>query len=131
MQKIRVLTVPAKGAPPLVIRCTMMTEAMTIVEDGAGNGGAQQGILYALLTPTNSATANAWTQGPLANPTFSLAPIVIQQKANDHSPNRIPIGGPGSFPNPVSPGGPVTNGTPVVAVTSASALTTTIDVIEE
>ncbi len=133
MQNTRVVAVPAAGGVPVVIRCTQMTEAMTIQEDGSANNGFQQGLIYNVLTPTKSATGNAWTVGPAIQvaANVSLEPIVFQSKRNDHSPNREPIGSGGSAPYPVCPGGPVTNGTPICKVTSASALATTIDVTEE
>jgi hypothetical protein len=128
-QKFRTIAVPAAGGAAVVIRCTQMTEAMSISESGL----TPQGFIYQALTPTNAAVANAWTVGPaiIVPANSPLQPIIFQQKLNDHSPNRINIGGPGSFPNPVAPGGPVTNGTPIVQVTSATATPTTITVIEE
>lgn len=133
MQKTRVINVPAAGGVPVVIRCTMLTEAMTIQEDGSANNGFQQGLIYNMLTPMSSATRTSWTVGSAIQipPNVSLEPIIFQSKRNDHSPNRQPIGNGGSSPYPVCPGGPVTTGTPICQVTSASALATVIDVTEE
>ena len=130
MQKTRVINVPAAGGVPVVIRCTMVTEAMTIQEDGSANNGFQQGLIYNVLTPKKSATANAWTVGPAIQVPPGQEPIVFAGYPGDHPPNTVPIGKGGSSPFPVCPGGPVTLGTPICQITSATATATTIDVTE-
>lgn len=128
----RLIAIPAAGGVPVVIRCTMVTEAMTIQEDGSMNNGFQQGLIYSQLTSTGALGPNAWTVGPALTvpPNLGLEPIIFQQKRNDHSPDRSPIGNGGSAPYPVGPGGPVTHGTPICQITSAG-LATKIIVTEE
>lgn len=134
MQKVRKLAVPIAGALPLVVRCTMVTTRMEIVEDAAANAGVRQGLIYQLYEPAKAAGAT-WGVGDLVpGDTIEAAPtdepIVITGHPSDHAPHKEPIGNGGSSPYPVCPGGPVTTGTKIIAVTSATATATSIDVTE-
>ncbi len=132
MQRTRVISVPASTGTPVVIRCTQVSSRLTIQEDGSANSGTAQGLIYSVLTPTGSASANAWTVGAAVqvSPALSTEPILVAGYPGDHPPNTVLIGNGGSYPYPVCPGGPVTHGTPIVQVTSASGNATVIDVTE-
>lgn len=120
-QVVSVYAIPAAGAAPVVIRCTRVTSRMEIVETVAAGLGAQ-GLDYSLLTPTQFGN---FTVGPVV----TAAPfdeILIAGYPGDHPPNTVPIGNGGSGSQPVSPGGPQTLGTPVVQLTSATAVATSV-----
>ncbi len=127
-QVARVIAVPAAGGAPVVIRCTQLSTRMTIQEDGAANGGFQQGLIIQLLTPKQF---GQFSVGPTQQipPNLSLEPVLVAGYPGDHPPNTVPIGNGGSGGQPVGPGGPATLGTPIVQVTSAG-LATSIDVTE-
>ena len=127
MQKVTTYDLPAAGAAPLVIRCTMITRQMLVQESGLD--AAFQGMVIQLLTSTGFgvvAVGDAFTIPPSEN----LQPYLIAGAPNDHDPNAPPIGNGGSGGVPVAPGGPVTLGTPIFQATSATATPTTIAVTE-
>ena len=126
MQKTTQVAVPAAGSAPVVIRCSMMTAVMSIVEDGAANGGALQGLVVEDLT---SKGFGAVTVGVARNLPPTQEPLVYGTP-NDHDPHKPPIGNGGSGGVPVSPGGPTTIGTPICQLTSASANATVVNVTE-
>lgn len=136
MEKSRLVNIPAKGGAPQAIRCTMTTTKMVIQEDGSANAGTQQGLIYQLLFSTGNGqftpgpTITIVAGDPLVTGQPNNQPIVIEAHEGDHSPNRMPIGTGGSAPYPVCPGGPVTNGTPVIQLTSNSAQATVVAVTE-
>lgn len=127
-QKVTEYTLPAAGGAPTIVKCTMVTSRMEIIEDGSVNAGVPQGLIGSLLYPTGFGT---YTVGPV----FEILPgteepYVIAGYPGDHPPNTAPIGNGGSSPYPVSPGGPVTTGTRVAQFTSATASTTKLRVTE-
>lgn len=134
MQKVRKLAVPAAGAAPLVVRCTMVTTRMEIREDASANAGVAQGLIYQLYQPLKVASANQGVGELAPGDTIQVLPgsepIVIAGHLVDHSPHKEPIGNGGSAPFPVAPGGPVTHGTKIIQLTSASGNATSIDVTE-
>jgi hypothetical protein len=131
MQKARVIQVPANNQPPIVVRCTLVTRRMQFQEDASVNNGAEQGLVYALLT-SDSSSLGGYTAGPDVSipPDLELEPVVIEAHPNDHSPDAEPIGNGGSFPYPVAPGGPITTGTVIFRVRSLTNTPTAINVTE-
>jgi|GEM_PF-2479594 len=129
MQKTRLIPVNANNGAWTMIRCTIFATKMAIVEDGSANAGVQQGLEYQLLTHAGNDNIAA---GPTITVPANLSqePIMIEGYPGDHPPSTVPIGNGGSTPYPVSPGGPVTQGTPVIQVRSASANATTVAVTE-
>jgi hypothetical protein len=119
-QKTRVIEVPAAGGAAVEIRCTQVTTQMSIQEDGSANGGVRQGLVYQPLTSRGHGQV---TVGPALTVLPAREPIAFGD-------GTTPIGNGGSSPYPVSPGGPVTQGTPVCQVTSASENATSIVVTE-
>lgn len=129
MQRVTQYNLPAKGGNPVVIRCTMVSSRMEVVEDGSANAGTQQGLIYQLLTPQGNGFFTAGATVTVA-PALSLEPVLLAGYPGDHPPNTVPIGNGGSGSNPVGPGAQPTLGTAVAQMTSASATPTVADVTE-
>jgi hypothetical protein len=144
----RQVAINAAGGELTLIRCSLgCTTKMKIVEDGSANGGVQQGLQYNLLRlpfPGENTAAettivvvdrSGYSRLYVVEPTQTLAfgngePILIEGYPGDHPPNTAPIGNGGSYPNPVCPGGPVTDGTPILQIISNTADATTINITE-
>ena len=127
MQKTTTYNLPAAGSAPVVVRCTLLSRQMFVQESGVATDF--QGMTMQLLTSLGFgqvAVGGAFT----VPPTELLEPYLIAGAPNDHDPYAPPIGNGGSYPNPVGPGGPVTQGTPIFQATSATATPTTIVVTE-
>lgn len=144
----RQVALNANGGAFTLVRCSLgATDKMKIVEDGASNGGVQQGLVYNLLripfpgevvAPANQLIVqdqSGYRRQYVVEPLQTLAfgngePILIEGYPGDHPPNTAPIGNGGSYPLPVCPGGPVTDGTPILQIKSATANATTINITE-
>ena len=144
----RQLALNANAGAFNIVRCSLgATDKMKIVEDGAANGGVQQGLVYNLLRlpfPNENLTTvttefvvdtSGYKRLYVVEPLQTLAfgngePILIEGYPGDHPPNTAPLGNGGSYPNPVCPGGPVTDGTPILQIKSATANATTINITE-
>lgn len=144
MMQQRQIAINASNGAFTIIRCSLgSVSKMWIVEDGASNAGAQEGLEYNLLrlptaadtlTPANtlmvvdtSGYQRLYFVEPLITVAAALAPeqepIKIEGYPGDHPPNTAPIGNGGSYPNASSPGGPITDGTPILQIRSAGAAT--------
>lgn len=123
--------VPAAGGAPTIVRCTRVTSRMTVVEDGASNAGAFQGLTYNLLTPQGFGRNLVGPPIDVPKPAAGqpAEPILIAGYPGDRPPNTVPIGNGGSGGQPVGPGGPATLGTAVAQFIS-DGLATVIDVTE-
>jgi len=121
-QNVSVYAIPAAGSTPVIIRCTRVTNRMEITEQPGF-----QGLIYQQLTPKGFGVN---TVGPAVEVQDSQQPIVFAGGKGDHSPNAAPIGNGGSGSQPVAPGGPETLGTPICQLTSASAVATSVSVVE-
>jgi hypothetical protein len=127
MQKATTYDLPAAGSAPVVVRCTQVTRRMLVQESGVA--ADFQGITMALLTPNGFGKYMVGDEFTIP-PSELLEPYLIAGAALDHDPHGFPIGNGGSYPDPVSPGGPVTQGTVVFQATSATATPTKIVVTE-
>ena len=142
----RQVALNAVGGAFTLVRCSLgCTTKMKIVEDGSANGGVQQGLEYNLLrlpfpgevpaTTEVIVDTSGYKRVYVVEPLQTLAfgngePILIEGYPGDHPPNTAPLGNGGSYPNPVCPGGPVTDGTPILQIKSATANATTINITE-
>lgn len=140
----RQVAINAAGGGFTLVRCSLGgTTKMKIVEDGASNGGVQQGLQYNLLRLPNAGEVgtllvvdrSGYSRLYVVEPTQTLPfgngePILIEGYPGDHPPNTAPIGNGGSYPNPMCPGGPVTDGTPLLQIISNTADATTINITE-
>lgn len=130
MQRATTYAIPAEGGNPVILRCTMVTRKVAIVEDASGNGGVMQGLRYQLPQSINGFGVVTWGDWIEVPPSDSLEPIIITGGPDDHDPTAPPVGNGGSYPYPVSPGGPVTLGTPICQITSLGANATVVAVTE-
>lgn len=129
MQKVTTYNLPALNANPVTVRCTMVTRKMSVQESAAADANFQ-GVTMRLGV-SNGFGQVTWGDWFTIAKDALLEPYVIEGAPNDHDPNAPPLGNGGSSPYPVSPGGPVTQGTPVFQATSATATPTTIMVTEQ
>ncbi len=126
-QKATIYDLPAAGSAPVVVRCTQVSRQMFVQESGLA--ADFQGITMSLLTPKGFGKYDVGNTFTIP-PSELLEPYLIAGAPGDRDPYAPPIGNGGSSPNPVSPGGPVTEGTVIFQATSATATPTTIVVTE-
>lgn len=148
MMQQRQIAINAAAGALTIIRCSLgQTNKMSIIEDGASNNGAEQGLQYQLfrlpyggenlagkttqMIVDSSGYQRLYVVEPLITvpPNHQLEPILIEGYPHDNPPHTAPIGNAGSGGLPVCPGGPVTDGTPILQIRSFG-LATNIDVTE-